>query len=130
MQNYRGGCKTTIEMTTETNIERITETKIMEEEEVGLEKDSIQLILEGMIEEAVAVDLDHVLEPVQIDRIRCYKCREYDHFTNDCPNPYTGEIEQIQKMYNLDENQTALQILAQDSYEDFIRAGNKTLWTI
>ena len=20
------------------------------------------------------------------DRIRCFKCREYDHFVNDCPN--------------------------------------------
>ena len=20
------------------------------------------------------------------DRIRCYKCREYDHFANECPN--------------------------------------------
>ena len=20
------------------------------------------------------------------DRIRCYKCREYDHFMNECPN--------------------------------------------
>ena len=20
------------------------------------------------------------------DRIRCFKCREYDHFTNECPN--------------------------------------------
>ena len=21
------------------------------------------------------------------DRIRCFKCREYDHFANECPNP-------------------------------------------
>ena len=20
------------------------------------------------------------------DRIRCFKCREYDHFANECPN--------------------------------------------
>ena len=20
------------------------------------------------------------------DRVRCYKCREYDHFANECPN--------------------------------------------
>ena len=32
-----------------------------------------------------------------------------------------GESEQIQQMYNLDENQTALQILAPDTYEDLIR---------
>ena len=23
---------------------------------------------------------------VQIDRIRCFKCKEYDHFANECPN--------------------------------------------
>ena len=56
------------------------------------------------------------------DRIRCFKCREYDHFTLDRPNSDTeGESEQIQQMYNLDENQTALQILAPDTYKDLIR---------
>ena len=25
------------------------------------------------------------------DRIRCYKCREYDHFSNECPNPFTDD---------------------------------------
>ena len=34
-------------------------------------------------------------------------------------------MEQIQQMYNLDENQTALQILAPDSYEDIIRASSE-----
>ena len=24
------------------------------------------------------------------DRIRCYKCREYDHFANECPQTVTG----------------------------------------
>ena len=43
------------------------------------------------------------------DRIKCYICREYDHFANYCPNSDTeGESEQRQQMYNLDENQTAL----------------------
>ena len=23
------------------------------------------------------------------DRIRCYNCREYDHFTNECPHTVT-----------------------------------------
>ena len=23
------------------------------------------------------------------DRVRCYKCREYDHFANECPNSVT-----------------------------------------
>ena len=38
------------------------------------------------------------------DRIRCYKCREYDHFMRDCPN--SGEerdLEQLQQMLNMEE---------------------------
>ena len=44
------------------------------------------------------------------DRIRCYKCREYDHFTKDCPAMAREEreTEQIQQMFNLDKEQTAL----------------------
>ena len=26
-----------------------------------------------------------------MDRIRCYRCREYDHFANECPNTETHE---------------------------------------
>ena len=25
------------------------------------------------------------------DRIRCYKCRGYDHFANECPNSVTDD---------------------------------------
>ena len=38
------------------------------------------------------------------DRIRCYACREYDHFARDCPN--SGEerdLEQLQHMLNMEE---------------------------
>ena len=65
------------------HVEEIIEMKIMKKIEVALEKDSIQKILEGMTE-TVVVDLDKVQELVLIDRIRCYKCREYDHFAKDC----------------------------------------------
>ena len=42
------------------------------------------------------------------DRIRCFKCREYDHLAKDCLNSQTEkQPEQIQQMYNLDEEQTA-----------------------
>ena len=40
------------------------------------------------------------------DRIRCYKCREYDHFTRDCPTS-RGEraLDQLQQMLNLEEKE-------------------------
>ena len=25
------------------------------------------------------------------DRVRCYTCREYDHFANECPNSVTDD---------------------------------------
>ena len=57
------------------------------------------------------------------DRIRCFKCREYDHFAN--PNLQTEtELEQIQQMYNLDEEQTALKVLTTDTYDNLIRASS------
>ena len=38
------------------------------------------------------------------DRIRCYKCREYNHFAKDCAtSKVEKESEQIQQMYNMDE---------------------------
>ena len=43
------------------------------------------------------------------DRIRCYKCRECDCFTKDClTSKLEKETEQVQQMYNMDEEQTSL----------------------
>ena len=45
-------------------------------------------------------------------------CREYDHFTKDCPTSKEGrEIEQIQQMFNLDKEQTSVKTLATDRYD-------------
>ena len=36
-------------------------------------------------------------------RIRCYKCREYDHFARDCPNSREErDLEQLQQMLNME----------------------------
>ena len=38
------------------------------------------------------------------DRIRCYVCREYDHFSRDCPNSREErDLEQLQHMLNMEE---------------------------
>ena len=73
-----------------------------------------RLSSEGLIE-LIVVTRSGSRASTNIDRIRCYKCREYDHFTKDCPNSQLEkESEQIQQMYNMDEEQTALKILATD----------------
>ena len=52
------------------------------------------------------------------DRIRCYTCREYDHFAKDCPtSKEERDIELIQQMFNLDEGQTSLKALTTDTYD-------------
>ena len=52
------------------------------------------------------------------NRTRCYKCREYDHFAKDCPtSKEEREMEQIQQMFNLEEEQTSLKALATDMYD-------------
>ena len=54
------------------------------------------------------------------DRIRCYRCREYEHFAKDCPTSKEDrEIEQIQQILNLDDEQTSLKTLASDMYDSF-----------
>ena len=38
------------------------------------------------------------------DRIRCYVCREYDHFARNCPNSREDrDLEQLQHMLNMEE---------------------------
>ena len=49
------------------------------------------------------------------DRIRCFECREYDHFARYCPTTQTDrEVEQIQQLFNMDEDQTLLQMPLMD----------------
>ena len=58
------------------------------------------------------------------DRIRCSKCRDHDHFAKDYPNISDTEkeqSEQIQQMLNLEQDKTALMVLAANTYNGLIR---------
>ena len=43
------------------------------------------------------------------DRIRCYKCREYDHFANECPNSVTDDSD------GYESDRAALQLISTDA---------------
>ena len=50
------------------------------------------------------------------DRIRCFECREYDHFAREClTRQVSRETEQIQQMFNMDKDQTILQTTLMDT---------------
>ena len=62
------------------------------------------------------------------DRIRCFKCREYDHFAKDCVNISDTEnklSEQIQQMLNFEEDKTVLKVLAANTYDDIIKTNSE-----
>ena len=44
------------------------------------------------------------------DRIRCYRCREYDHSATECPNMVTDE-----ELYHSHIEQAALQMLIKEN---------------
>ena len=52
------------------------------------------------------------------DRIRCYKSHEYGNLANDCPmTKEDRDTEQMQQLFNLDQEQTLLKTLATDTYD-------------
>ena len=70
------------------------------------------------------------------DRIRCDKCRKYDHFTKDClTSREEREVEQLQQMLHLDDEQTSLKPLVMNTHdnlnsissEDNLRPGHLNL---
>ena len=45
------------------------------------------------------------------ERIRCFECKEYDHFVRHFPTTQADrKVEQIQQMFNMDKDQTLLQM--------------------
>ena len=50
------------------------------------------------------------------DRIRCFECREYNQFARECLTKQENrEIEQIQQMFNLDDEQAAIKTSLMDT---------------
>ena len=47
------------------------------------------------------------------DRIRCYRCQEYDHYVNECQNVVTSYSK------GFDSDNVALQIMATDMESDY-----------
>ena len=43
------------------------------------------------------------------DRIRCFRCREYDHFANECPNVGTDDSDSYES------DRTALQLMTTEA---------------
>ena len=128
-QNYRRGnvegiqghIKISEDRMAKENIEVIKGVKIAAEREVGvdLEKGHFQEIIVVIIEgTSNSRSRSGSRASINRDRIRCYKCREYDHFAKDCPTSNEErEIEQIQQMFNLDEEKTSLKALATAMYD-------------
>ena len=88
-------------------IEKITEMKdmvITTEIGIGQEKEPSQGVMAMEDTEALAmIGLDQGPELVQIG-IRCYICKEYDHFVRYCPNSREErDLEQFQHMLNMEE---------------------------
>ena len=57
-----------------------------------------------MIDRTVEESIETVIDIISTnrDRIRCYKCREYNHFIRDCPTSREEkQLEQFQQMLNL-----------------------------
>ena len=53
------------------------------------------------------------------DRIICFEYREYNHFAREYLTRQTNrKVEQIQQMFNMDEDQIILQTPLMDTYED------------
>ena len=92
----------------------------MKEVGVDLQKGLIQVISEEVAEVVVIVGPDQNQEQELIDtELGVISVREYDHFAKDCPTmtQEERETEQMQEMFNLDEEQTPLKTLATDTYD-------------
>ena len=92
--------------------------KIMIAIAVGHMKDRAEI--EGTVEALVIVDQGQFQGQLQIEiGSDVLSVGEYDHFARDCPTRQgSREAEQIQQMFNMDEDQTILQTPLMDTDQD------------
>ena len=64
------------------------------------------------------------------DKIRCFRCREYYHFAKDCANVTVTEKDETKQMYQMldsEEQETTLQVLTAETYDDLTNANLKEI---
>ena len=80
------------------------------EEEIG---DNGSGLIQGAETGKLGPEQNQGLDPVPVstnrDRLRCYRCSEYDHFARECPSAVTGESSDQE-----DSDSATLQMLTQD----------------
>ena len=110
----------------EVDIEVTIKMKTLEEIEVDVEKDNIQVILEGMIKAAV-VDQDQVQEPVLIEMgLDVSNVGSMIILISTVQTQIQKKKSQnkCNKCFNLDKDMTALKFLVADTYNDLIRTNS------
>ena len=125
---------------TAVDIEEIIEMKIMKEVGVGLrERSYTGNIKRNDRSNTTSRSRSGARVTTNRDRIRCYKCREYDHFVKNCPATIEERgTDQIQQMFNLDEEKTSLKTLTIGTYDSLncvssleeIRSEHVNLWKV
>ena len=118
--------KSTVEMIVEIRVDKISE-GILVMTETDQEKEA--LCPEGMVIDAITVQNSgnrNRLKPkatTNRDRIGCFRCREYDHFANECPNNRVDDSDGYKSHH------AALQLMTTelDTHENFdtIKSGRQ-----
>ena len=119
-----GTCKILVETMAEVEAEILTETTVMievDQEKEGYHPegtiiiitDKTQILEYGLnLERSRSRSRSNSRVRTNRDRIRCYRCREYDHYASECQNAVASDSE------GYDSDNAALQIMATEIESD------------
>ena len=122
-----GTCKISVEIMAEVEAEILTETIAVigvDQEKEGYHPEGIIIIIPGRTQisrlwsesrRSRSRSRSNSRVRTNRDRIRCYRCREYDHYMSECQNAVASDSE----VY--DSDNAALQIMATDIEVDDTR---------